>query len=200
MSSRPSIHASSGHLPWSLEEEAACRRLMDRAYELGHLDGLVADVKNAHSWDVIEAQSVNSSSYAGAMTDASKRLRESEPMPSTMGSLTPEPTQTAMDAPGELTTDLPPGIVSLSHWGKCQIPFGKFKRRATYESLAKSEGEGQYKTWLANHYRNGSPELRDLVHYLYCVNDPYIKKANLQTTVSQAVIIPGSDVERVFVG
>ena len=200
MSSGPSIHASSDHVQWSFEEEAACRSLMGKAYEVGRLDELVADVKSAHSWDAIEDLPQNSNSYAGAMKDASKKLCESEPLPSNLGSMIPGPASTTVtvEAPGQLPMNLPPGVASLSQWGKCLIAFGKFKRRATYESLAMNEGQGQYKTWLANHYRNGSPEHRDLVHYLHCTNDPHIMKATIQTTMSQAVIVPGSKVERIF--
>lgn len=94
------------------------------------------------------------------------------------------------------TPALPPGVGSVTRWGQTVISFGKYKNRLSYAAFKDSPKEEDvgYKNWMCNHYKSGSPPLRDLVDYSKAVGDETI----LPFFEGQSVMIPGSNVHRRF--
>ena len=123
-------------------------------------------------WDVISDKP-----GVGAMTNASKRVREND-VPATYAGRGSEPPAPMPSAATTVPTmpNLPPGVKSISAWGGFLISFGKFMNKRSYQSLhnSRSDEDVSYKKWLMSHYSKGSHQLRNLVEYLLAVNDEVI--------------------------
>ncbi len=147
-----------------------------------------------------------------AMSEATKRLRDPEPLVSGYESTavpTPMPssamsaliTQPAMSktTPGVLDfsmadfSKLPPDLKSMDQWSKCLVSFGKYKNKKSYAQIYLDPDDDEYKVWLFRHFSTGSAGLIDLVNFLKAMNVP----AQLEAK-SQSPVIPGSNVPRQF--
>ena len=105
------------------------------------------------------------------------------PMPKS-GSLAP------MMMPEPEEDELPPGIVSVEHWGRCLVSFGQFESRKTYREIAFGHNEEihSYRSYLFAHFHNGSAKLRDLVLYMKAAG----------SDADGGLKIPGTSVTRKF--
>ena len=185
-----SHRAMSAHA-WTDEDQQLCLKLLCKARDCGVLPALMKHVMEKEcEWDVISEKPA-----LGAMSDASKRLREDD-APTSYGGRGSEPTAPLPSATSALSTmpNLPPGVQSLSEWGGFMISFGKFMNKRSYLSLhmSRSDEDVGYKKWLMSHYSKGSHQLRDLVEYLMAVKD----ETAVENGGAQQVLIPGTNIPR----
>ena len=134
---------------------------------------------------------------AGAMTDASKRLRGDNDIGtgSTYAGYAVAEMSTPMPLGSRLipeTAVLPPGVASLQDWGEYKVAFGKYKKIKTYREIYEvvTEEARDYRKYLFSHYESGSPQLRDLVHYLRAMG--YGRDQQVYT----GPVIPGTSITR----
>eukprot|EP00435_Cladocopium_sp_Y103_P061985 s2072_g23.t1 len=178
-------------LAWTEDDQRQCIGLLYKARDCGVLPALMKHIREPEcGWDVIPDKP-----DVGAMSDASKRLRENDGPTSYGGRGSEHP----VPMPSATTTEstmpnLPPGVKSISEWGRNMVSFGKFMNKRSYLSLHQSHSDEDvsYKKWLMCHYAKGSHQLRDLVEYLMAVQDEVAVDAGK----SQQILIPGTNIPR----
>ena len=193
--SNPSL-APFSPVTWTDADHRECVRLMQKAHGCGVLKALMSLVTDQDpDWSLVSGKSSE-----GAMSDASKRLRETstDKFMKTYAA-SPELGTMAVPMPNDGYTakvpKLPPGVVSVEAWGRTKISFGKFKDKRTYSDLHVSQSmeDRNYKSWLAPRHEKGSPQLQDLVNYLLAMGDPTVID---HAHDDQVVKIPGTDIPR----
>ena len=111
---------------WTDADQQECLRLLYKARGCSILPALMKQVMEVEKgWDYIPADA-----KPGAMSDASKRQRESEPPASfaVCGGAFPDPMPSAATAATTLVSmaKLPPGVKNVAEWGRNMVSFGKF--------------------------------------------------------------------------
>ena len=177
---------------WTSEDQRECVRLMCKAQQIGVLDNIYHMVRGS-----------SSNSPPMTMSDATKRLRDPEPLVSGYESgavPTPMPSAeiaTLIKQPSMSKTNpdvldftmadyskLPADLKSMDHWSKCLVSLVQ-GQEVIRPGLPQDD---EYKVWLFNHYSTGSAGLIDLVNFLKAMNVPAQK--------SQGPVIPGSTLTR----
>ena len=184
---------------------ATLRELMQQAKAAGVLGSLVHEVHGEDEEFELVSQ---------AMTDASKRRMDSPPegypeegrfcrasaqlpvtyVPKAAAKPKSRPI-TVMEATVQI--ELPPGIPTMAHWGKCVIEFGKYVHQdMSYiglMGLAEREARAKnYVEWVRTHTNDGSsPQLKDLYHYI-------IRYQQENGSVGTGTPYPGSSIIRRF--
>lgn len=185
-------HRALSALAWADEDQQQCLKLLHKARDCGVLPALMKHVmEHEREWDIISEKS-----ELGAMSDASKHLREDD-VSTSYGGHGSEPSAPLPSATSPLSTvpNLPPGVRSLSEWGGFMISVGKFMNKRSYQSLhvSRSDEDVGYKKWLMSHYcSKGSHQLRDLVEYLMALKD----EVAVENGGAQQVLIPGTNIPR----
>ena len=145
-----------------------------------------------------------SAGSSGAMTDASKRLREdgvesfdlyeveSWESPNSLipsgGSQEPVPPKSVASV-----HQLPPGVNSIKEWGQtlCELP-SVAKMKLSYAELVADPQHESYLKWISKNETGKGPRVEDLAKYLKAVAYP------VGRTSDSDVKFPGSDVVRKF--
>lgn len=192
------LHPSSP--TWTVEDFNVCVNLVHKARQHGAFQAVMERVQALE-----QSTSSETGLVVSSMTDASKRRCEEEPprevvVPYSSGysggsgmSSNPMPksgSPVSMMMPSPEDEELPPGIVSVEHWGRCLVPFGKFENRKVYREIAfgHSEEIRSYRSYLFAHFSSGSAKLRDLVLYM--------KAAGVDA--DEGAKIPGTSVTQKF--
>ena len=183
-----------------LKSVTTLRELMQQAKEAGVLGTLVHEVQGDEEGFEVVGQ---------AMTDASKRRLEGYPDEGRSSRQLPVPVvplTKALAKPksrpfttAEMTSqiDLPEGIPTFDHWGKCVIDFGKYGGLdMTYGALMdltqRCSRAKNYVDWVRTHTNaNSTPLLKDLYYYII----RYQQENNLSTSGTP---YPGSSIVRRF--
>lgn len=143
---------------------------------------------------------------AGSMTDASKRLRGSSPSSDGFDgisgfSVVQEPDTIAAAASAELNqtpvtpqasraVEFPPGVESLTQWGKTICVLPKVKKDApTYSEIATWDSYEDYRHWVLKNGTTKGPVCLDLYNYL---------RACGCVAVTKGELFPGSNAVRKY--
>ena len=175
----------------SEEQMKKVRSLLDAIRKDGDMELLIAALHDESGEDLSEFELLSPSSKPqGSMTDASKR-RSDEVSSSEAPCLKQRPI--APHAGGKQPDDrFPPGISSLTEWGKTVLQYGKFgKADLTYAEMADdpAKDKSSYCTWIKSQKDrdNLHVQLRDFGKYL---------AARTDSAESGVICYPGSSLPR----
>lgn len=105
-----------------------------------------------------------------AMSDAAKRRADVEVTALQQPVATTNRTKTEKELTNEPKITYPPGITSLSEWGRTRVDFGKLaKFKVSYNHVAKSPEPVfvTYRKWALERINTADGHVKDLADYLY---------------------------------
>lgn len=197
---------------WSASDTRELRRLMDLARGQGIVGSIVSEEEASDAWSLLGE--LENHTTIGAMTDASRRLRDETELEMQQAPIIRAKAKTkSMAAPAmiqppittedytvmppveelnehEIEAYLPPGVPSFEQWGRTVIKFGKYKNKsASYQEVL--DADPGYARWIITHDSedNNNPLFRDLA--------AFFKVAVHQQTHSGSYF-PGSSIPREF--
>ena len=196
---------------WSASDTRELRRLMDLARGQGIVGSIVSEEEASEAWSLLGE--LENHTMIGAMTDASRRLRDETELEMQQAPIIRAKAKAkSMAAPAmiqpPITTDdytvmppaeelteheiqayLPPGMPSFEQWSRTVIKFGKYKKEnASYQEVL--DADPGYARWIITHDSEGNnPLFRDLA--------AFFKVAVHQQTHSGSYF-PGSSIPREF--
>lgn len=201
---------------WTMADTQELRRLLDQARNQGVIGVGISDDEASEAWNLLE--DLENPMTPGAMTDASRRLRDEAELEMHQAPIVraKAKAKSAATAPGgyqnqhtpgadsavnpanllvggmeafEAEIAIPPGVGDIHTWGRTVIEFGKYKgKNVGYEELLGVDPN--YVQWVITHETASShPLFRDLAAFL---------KLRTSLESSDGSYFPGSTVARKF--
>ena len=200
---------------WTISDTQEFRRLLDQARNQRVIGMGISEEEVSEAWSLLEE--IENPMTPGAMTDASRRLRDEtdfevhqapiirakakakstaatgmfQPQftPGAGSAISPADLLAGGEAVVEAMSAIPPGVGDNYTWGRTVIDFGKYKKKnVSYHELL--ELDPNYVQWVISHDSASShPLFRDLAAYL---------KMHARNESNSGSYFPGSNVARVF--
>ena len=97
-----------------------------------------------------------------------------------------------LQANNDASVELPPGVDTLSQWGKTLVSFGQYKGKYSYYEIASGSSFWDYKKWVRTHIKPGTSKgaALDFAAYLRAYDKEHGR--------SQLPVFPGTSIPRQF--
>ncbi|CAK9058881.1 unnamed protein product [Durusdinium trenchii] len=148
----------------------------------------VAEPEAASEWEQVNTESAPS--YAGKVRMDDTLFEEA-----LVAALDASPVIGAAsqkEADNDLPVDLPPGVDSLTQWGRTMMSFGQYKGKYCYHEIASGASFWDYKKWVRTHIKPGASKgaALDFASYLRAYDKEHGR--------SQLPVFPGTSIPRQF--
>ena len=154
---------------------------------------LVADAADGDApseWEQVSA--VSAPSYAGKVRMDDTLLEEALVAALDASPVIGAASQLEKEDDNELPVDLPPGVDSLSQWGRTMMSFGQYKGKYCYHEIASGASFWDYKKWVRTHVKPGSSKGAALDFAAY------LRAYDKEHGCSQLPVFPGTSIPRQY--